>query len=160
MAPSVRFSINNPKITHQTIDGEVVIVNLGTGSYYSLDGAGADIWNCLENGATIGEIVTYISQRFDGNFGEITSAIERLAAELKAEGLIGEESDDGQGKNLETRAMPVDGTPQVARKQFSPPVLNKYTDMQDLLLLDPIHDVDETGWPTVKPDVRKEDGNK
>jgi hypothetical protein len=27
------------------------------------------------------------------------------------------------------------------------PVLNKYTDMQDLLLLDPIHEVDERGWP-------------
>jgi len=35
---------------------------------------------------------------------------------------------------------------------FAPPVLEVYTDMQDLLLLDPIHDVDETvGWPSPKP---------
>jgi hypothetical protein len=26
-------------------------------------------------------------------------------------------------------------------------VLERYTDMQELLLLDPIHDVDESGWP-------------
>jgi hypothetical protein len=34
---------------------------------------------------------------------------------------------------------------------FNAPVLNKYTDMQDLLLLDPIHEVDATGWPSTKP---------
>jgi hypothetical protein len=28
-----------------------------------------------------------------------------------------------------------------------------YEDMQDLLLLDPIHDVDETGWPARKQDA-------
>ena len=30
---------------------------------------------------------------------------------------------------------------------FEAPVLYTYTDMAELLLLDPIHDVDETGWP-------------
>jgi hypothetical protein len=30
---------------------------------------------------------------------------------------------------------------------FQSPVLHKYTDMAGLLLLDPIHDVLETGWP-------------
>ena len=27
------------------------------------------------------------------------------------------------------------------------PQLSSYTDMQELLLLDPIHEVDESGWP-------------
>jgi hypothetical protein len=30
-------------------------------------------------------------------------------------------------------------------------VLQKYTDMADLLLLDPIHEVDEQGWPQPAP---------
>ena len=34
-----------------------------------------------------------------------------------------------------------------ARAPFDVPVLIAYTDMQDLLLADPIHDYDETGWP-------------
>jgi hypothetical protein len=35
---------------------------------------------------------------------------------------------------------------------FTQPVLEVYTDMQDLLLLDPIHEVDEeAGWPSPKP---------
>ncbi len=31
---------------------------------------------------------------------------------------------------------------------FAPPELHKYTDFQELLLLDPIHEVDQSlGWP-------------
>jgi len=40
------------------------------------------------------------------------------------------------------------------RQPFSAPVLNAYTDMEELLLLDPIHDVDQAGWPMPKaPDA-------
>jgi hypothetical protein len=35
-----------------------------------------------------------------------------------------------------------------AASVFAPPALEKYTDMQELLQVDPIHDVDdEQGWP-------------
>jgi hypothetical protein len=30
---------------------------------------------------------------------------------------------------------------------FEPPTLEHYTDMEYFLLLDPIHEVDESGWP-------------
>jgi len=30
---------------------------------------------------------------------------------------------------------------------YAPPVLETFSDMQDLLLLDPIHEVDDAGWP-------------
>jgi hypothetical protein len=33
------------------------------------------------------------------------------------------------------------------RLSFTHPQLQKYTDMQELLLLDPIHEVEESGWP-------------
>ena len=39
--------------------------------------------------------------------------------------------------------------------KFEKPVLQKYSDMQDLLLLDPIHEVDEMGWPNALPAERK-----
>ncbi len=35
---------------------------------------------------------------------------------------------------------------------FEPPKLAKYTNMSDLLMLDPVHDVDEQGWPNRKPE--------
>jgi hypothetical protein len=42
-------------------------------------------------------------------------------------------------------AVPTDKRP------FKPLKLEVYTDMQDLLLLDPIHDAEEAGWPLTKP---------
>ena len=36
-------------------------------------------------------------------------------------------------------------------QQYAAPKLATYSDLQDLLLLDPIHDVDETGWPAARP---------
>jgi hypothetical protein len=38
-----------------------------------------------------------------------------------------------------------------ATTPYLAPVLNAYSDMKDLLLLDPIHDVAEEGWPIPKP---------
>ena len=40
-----------------------------------------------------------------------------------------------------------DGEMPTSVMDLKPPVLNKYTDMQDLLLIDPIHDVEAHGWP-------------
>jgi hypothetical protein len=37
------------------------------------------------------------------------------------------------------------------RPVFGQPVLEKFTDMADLLLLDPIHEVGEAGWPQRAP---------
>ena len=42
--------------------------------------------------------------------------------------------------------------PEIERPVFKPPLLKRYTDMQELLILDPIHEVDDTGWPAIKPD--------
>jgi hypothetical protein len=56
----------------------------------------------------------------------------------------------------ENLIVPVDGETAVDlqpsnnghdKPSFTPPLLHKYSDMQELLLLDPIHDVDEAGWP-------------
>jgi hypothetical protein len=33
-------------------------------------------------------------------------------------------------------------------RPYSPPKLSAYTDMQELLLLDPVHEVDDAGWPS------------
>jgi hypothetical protein len=43
--------------------------------------------------------------------------------------------------------------PQTEKKHFVAPCLHKYTDMQELLLIDPIHDVDDYGWPIIKKET-------
>ena len=69
----------------------------------------------------------------------------RFIDELKEEKLI-VSSDQVNGERKVNREIV---TPHDAFKAntFTPPVLKKYTDQQELLLLDPIHDVSDLGWP-------------
>jgi hypothetical protein len=150
MDSSAGLKINSPTVVQDTIDGEVVIVNLKSGSYYSLDRVGGDIWNLLEQGGTVGGIVDGIVQKYDGTRSEIENAIHKLVKELQEEELVVSASQNNPGRPGGNLA--VQPQPGAQRPRFVAPTLQKYTDMQDLLLLDPIHDVDDKGWPTIRMD--------
>jgi hypothetical protein len=146
-----RLRINTPKIVHETIDGEAVILNLDNGNYYSLVEVGAQIWKFIESGAPIDDIVEKVKRDCTSNGTEIDEAVHRFVSELRREGLIVPDKADATADfqwPVEEKPLGVMGE----KQSFTAPVLNKYSDMQDLLLLDPIHDVDEeAGWPTNKP---------
>ena|ERR1035437_2665002 len=135
------FIVKKPDVVHETIDGETVIVNLENGVYYSLRNSGVDMWNLLEAGANLDELSEAMVGRFDGSPDVIRRAITELLVALQQEGLVKVSStklDDDQTDLIQ---------PQSEKAKFEAPVLEKYSDMQELLLLDPIHEVDEEGWP-------------
>ncbi len=147
-----RIRINIPKIVHETIDGETVILDLDKGNYYSLVGIGADIWGFMENDATMGSIIEIISNNYQGERGDIDVAINKFVSELMHEGLVVPYNENNP-ENEESSHVQVQTGLKENKPSFEIPKLNKYTDMQDLLLLDPIHEVDDKkGWPTIKPD--------
>ena len=145
-----RFRINSPTVTHETIDGEAVIINLDSGNYYSLVEVGSLIWGLIDRGASESEVINLILETYQCNATDIDRGVQELLAQLQQENLI----------------VPFEGARSLDRSQFSPeqpaqnsheklpfnpPLLYKYSDMQELLLLDPIHDVDDTGWPKPNP---------
>ncbi len=127
------------------------MVNLKSGSYYSLDKVGADVWDLLVQGSTMKEVTQGIAQRYDALQAEVESAVHRLVEELMKEDLVAPVITEEAECPAEP-GLPVHPATNMERLRFETPVLQKYTDMQDLLLLDPIHDVDETGWPNVRQD--------
>ena len=137
----VRFKVNSPPVIHQTLDGEVIVVNLDTGTYYSFDGIAAEIWAAAERGLTLEEVVSEAAERHDAPSAVAAPAVTRFLAELAREELIVGANGSEPFAATETAAGVA------AQETFPEPRLNKYTDMQELLLLDPIHDVDERGWP-------------
>jgi len=147
MRESSRFKINTPGITHETIDVEVVMVNLNNGSYYSMDKAGAVIWNLIDQGITVKQIIELIKDKYSGESSEIERGISQLLVELQKEELI--LLIDAADGSLQSNILPNDNS-LIEKETFEMPVLQKFTDMQDLLLLDPIQDVDEMGWPDSK----------
>jgi hypothetical protein len=128
-------------VIHQTLDGEVIVVNLDTGTYYSFDGVAAEIWAAVERGLTVEETAAEAADHHGTSPRVAEPAVKRFLAELAHEELIVTLN----GSKPIAAPATADGT---AQEPFPEPVLNKYTDMQDLLLLDPIHEVDERGWPS------------
>ena len=133
-------------MVYETIDGETVIVNLKNGSYYSLVDVGTVIWTELEAGRTVDEILTRLNTDYDGDSQEIETALHQLLEELAQEQLLAFDTSEDIAANSES-APATPRAPAATKRKFQAPRLQKFTDMQDVLLLDPIHDVDETGWP-------------
>ena len=149
MATNNHFRVNSPKVTHETLDGEVVIINLDTGSYYSMNAIGAAIWNLLDAGMPVEQVIATLSQGYPGDPQEVTAGVRTLIEKLLEENLV---IVDEASRADETNGAPVMTLHETALPAFELPILQKYSDMEDLLLLDPIHEVDDTGWPNKNQD--------
>lgn len=137
----MRFRVNTPPVIHQTLDGEVIVINLDTGTYYSINGPGAEIWAAVERGSSLEETVEEAVHRYDAGRPVVEPAVKRFVEELLAEQLLVAAGEDAAAPPPANG----NGAPPVP---FAEPFLNRYTDMQELLMLDPIHEVDEQGWPS------------
>jgi hypothetical protein len=154
MDRGARFRVNRPKIVSETIDDEVIILNLDRGHYFSLRQSGAEIWHSLDHGASADEIIAHMTGRYIGDGRDIGSAVLRLISECQAEELI---VPLGAPTSVGDQGAPR-SAPTEPRTDFIAPELTKFTDMEDLLLLDPIHEVDETGWPHQQAPAGHADG--
>jgi len=147
MSTGLYFKVNSPSVVHEVFDDEVVIINLDTGVYYSVNGVGAEIWTRID-GAVVGDIIDDLASRYATPASDVEASVRPFLDQLGAEGLIvPNQTVPGESPRRPTRDA-ADVPPRLPR--FEAPVLRKYSDMQELLLLDPIHEVDEVGWP-VRP---------
>ena len=132
--------VNSGQVMSETIDGETIIIHLGTGSYYSLQHAGAAVWSAIERSANETQILEELLLRYDAPPGEVEGALTTLLAELEGESLVVQSANGSSYRPLAEVAP-------AARGEFLTPKLEKHTDMQDIILLDPVHEVDDRGWP-------------
>ena len=84
------FRVNSPQVIHETIDGEVIVISLATGSYYSMKGPAADAWELIQRPAGVGaaDLLEALAARFDTPASELEAAFGPFLAELRAEGLV------------------------------------------------------------------------
>jgi hypothetical protein len=132
------YQILTSAVSHDLLDGEVIAIHFVTGTYYSLREAAAKIWEKLLEPTSAARMGTHFAGATDAEIAQIQSFLEELANEgllIRSEGTDSGASGSGEWG------------------PFSHPVFEKYSDMQELLLADPIHDVQEqAGWPYLKPD--------
>lgn len=132
MNPNSYLRVNSPDVVHETFDDEAVVLHLGTGNYYSLNDAGKIIWEYLQGGRSVAAVF--------GAANGHSAEVERFVCELLEEGLMVEA---GPAQDMGARVTLPDAAP----------ALRRYTDMQALFLVDPIHEVQDSGWPQVPRDA-------
>lgn len=155
MRSQARFRVNAPGVVAEAVDDEVIIINLHTGTYYSLSQAGAAVWESLEAGTTLGDAIGSVQGHYQEEPAVIAKALEDFVVELEAERLIvpGAE-DDTADRAGDARPVPPLVAPHPVADQplreFVAPRLEPYIDMKNLIQLDPVLAVDERGWPVTE----------
>lgn len=143
---SQTYRINAPNVVHETIDGEVVIIHLEKGIYYSLLNTATDIWTDIELGMDVETLTHHMQTKYEGDEQDIQSKIQDFIGQLEDKNLIvlnKKEASDSQEITL-------DSNDSEQKQPFETPIVEEFNDMEDLLLLDPIHEVTDEGWPNAE----------
>jgi hypothetical protein len=128
---------SRPDVIDEVIDGEAVIVHLGSGRYFACNEAATALWVWIEAGRTRSELAAVLDAAPATWAGPARAVVDAWTAE----GLLVEVP-----AGAEPRRGPSPTTGGV-------PEVRTFTDLEDLLLLDPIHDVEvgADGFPVARP---------
>ena len=134
-----RFRIDEPRVIGELMEGELVLVQFESGRYFSVRGVGVDVCQLLAAGRTVGETAAQLATHFGVAEATVHADVRSFVAALSTERVL-----------VPTEAGDDAGTAKIAAKCYEAPTFEKFDDMADQLLLDPIHEIDETGWPIRK----------
>lgn len=158
--PDTFYRVRHDQIVQEDIDGEVIVINMESGNYYSLRESAVDVWKLLLEGCDVPGICRSLREVYSGDGEDIERAVQELVENLTREGIVTPTNRTGPGGAPVFSEAPVGAT----KTAFVPPSFEIYTDVQDLLLLDPIHDVTDAGWPynpeQVEPDRAEAQGDE
>lgn len=136
------YNIDSKNVFFENFADENVVVNISKGNYYSMKGSAIEIWNLLGQKISFNQLLDAIVAIFDIDFVNAQQELELFINILVSEQLILVSESQEQTPLVNT----ID-----TKKIFTKPYLEIYSDLQELLLLDPIHEVDEVqGWPKEK----------
>jgi hypothetical protein len=134
------LTVNTRRVVHELVEGEVIIICLETGNYYQLTDLGAAAWSLIEQAPTREQIAQGVARMCGAEPGAVERQTATFIDDLLAEQIVVLETGANAPVKLQDpqpgEVLPLDSLR-----------LSKFTNMSDLLLLDPIHDVDEQGWP-------------
>ena len=120
---------NEPEISATVIDGEAIIINVLTGIYYSLDGVGAIVWTLLAAGCQSQQIIEQVAELYGVGQQQVRDDLEKLVGQLAGERIIRITAGAPEPRGLPPMDKPTG--------DYDSPELNVYSDMEDLLALDP-----------------------
>lgn len=135
-----QFRFDHQRVISDVIEGEFVVVHSESGCYYSIRGTGADVCRLLLAGHTLQQAVSRLATHRNLAESQIGPEIQQFVAQLTEEQLL--VPDNGRTGQV--------GSVELTDGPYASPTFDKFDDMADQLLLDPIHEIGAAGWP-VRP---------
>lgn len=136
MSNKSTFKISGPRVIHETIGGNTLVINLENGHYYSLSLVGSAIWGHLMSGASLSLIAENFFNIYQVNATQFMNDLEQFVSNLRDEGILVENEDQESIPNASLSSQLVNEV-----KKYEAPHFIKFTDMEALLLADPIHEL-------------------
>lgn len=139
MTKNTILEVAAPQCVAQDFEGEIIALNLASGTYYSVRDLGAVLWRDLAAGHPVESLAALAA----GSLG--AQPVLDFAANAEAQGLMRRASGAPapSGEPQIAAALAAGVAPQL--------VLEVFDDMKSLILLDPVHEVDDTrGWPRAR----------
>ena len=132
------YKILQPRIIYEILTAEVIAIDFNTGTYYALLHSAKEVWLLIEKGANIDQIAQCLTDHYGEEFDRVLTDVRTFIDQLLDNGLIEVSLESNSSDPIDLGA---------GEWEYTPPKLLSYLDVQDLLLLDPIHKVAEVGWP-------------
>lgn len=125
--------VSNDRIAAEEFAGEVVLIDIEKGIYFSLQGAAVDLWRAFAAPRT----ATAVLDAFTAH-GADRQALEAAIGDLCRHDLLCETSVPAEA----------DIACSVPAGRFAAPVVAAFSDLAELIAIDPVHEVDAAaGWP-------------
>lgn len=139
--PSARYTIRPHNVASEVIEGEAIIVDVQSGTYFSANPSGSLLWGALLHSPHTREELSAWLQSSYPNEGatRIQADADSFLANLESHGLLARHTGDAPS----TAPLTVLPHPH----PYAAPALEVHTDMRDFLLVDPIHEVSDAGVP-------------
>lgn len=122
-----QYSPMRQDVAASVIDGEAIIMNLTNGAYYSIDAVGAVIWQWFDEEQSSAIILERLRAQYPAAIASLEKDFQSLVKQLLDEALIQPQSSGNAVPPIDAKLPAV----------YAAPSLQKYTEMADLLALDP-----------------------
>lgn len=131
------YKLNEEKMFYDMAEGQAIVINFTTGMYYGTSSLGSAVLDSLLAGADIESICNAI-QTLPGCPDDIRAQLSAFVDQLLEKEILVPAESTGAVCTIEVSSLS-DG--------FKLTV-DEFAEVQDLILADPVHDVDvEQGWP-------------
>lgn len=142
------IAANLPVTASENFEGETVVIHFDRGTYFSLRGSAATIWSLLQAPTSISGIVAAVDGQTRLPSKDFEGLLTAFVAKLAQHDLITSSAGPAGAAAISAEAIV---------SLAEPPNLEAYTDLAELIAMDPVHEIDIlTGWPKSPDQERRE----